>query len=286
MTFIIYKISKGIKKMEKIFYNLTNPQKSILLTEQYYKGTNINNICGTAIIKETLNFNLLEHAINNVIKENDSFRIYLSKKDSNLMQSVKPYQFTPIELVDLKSKNDVSILENSTLSNVFNLEEKLFEFKMFRFPEGNGGFLLNIHHIISDGWTLGLTCRKIMIAYSILNNEIPEENISSSYIDYIQSEQEYFNSQKFINDKLYWKDIFSTIPNTVSIPGSLSKTSDFSSKATRMEFILSKELIENIKSYCNSNKISIFNFFMTILSIYIYKINNTNDFVIRNTYFK
>lgn len=272
--------------MEKIFYNLTNPQKSILLTEQYYKGTNINNICGTAIIKETLNFNLLEHAINNVIKENDSFRIYLSKKDSNLMQSVKPYQFTPIELVDLKSKNDVSILENSTLSNVFNLEEKLFEFKMFRFPEGNGGFLLNIHHIISDGWTLGLTCRKIMIAYSILNNEIPEENISSSYIDYIQSEQEYFNSQKFINDKLYWRDIFSTIPNTVSIPGSLSKTSDFSSKATRMEFILSKELIENIKSYCNSNKISIFNFFMTILSIYIYKINNTNDFVIRNTYFK
>ena len=30
--------------MEKNFYNLSNPQKSILLTEKYYQGSNINNL--------------------------------------------------------------------------------------------------------------------------------------------------------------------------------------------------------------------------------------------------
>ena len=31
--------------------NLTNAQKSIWVTEQYYKGSSINNICGTAVIQ-------------------------------------------------------------------------------------------------------------------------------------------------------------------------------------------------------------------------------------------
>ena len=35
--------------MEKL-YNLTNPQKSIYLTEEYYKGTNINNATTALII--------------------------------------------------------------------------------------------------------------------------------------------------------------------------------------------------------------------------------------------
>ena len=50
--------------MEKKFYNLSNPQKSLLLTENYYQGTNINNICGTAIIDDVLDFEKLEKAIN------------------------------------------------------------------------------------------------------------------------------------------------------------------------------------------------------------------------------
>ena len=38
------------------YYYLTNPQKSIWLTEEYYKGSAINNICGTALIKENVDF--------------------------------------------------------------------------------------------------------------------------------------------------------------------------------------------------------------------------------------
>lgn len=34
--------------------NLTNSQKSIWVIEQYYKGSSINNICGTALINEKL----------------------------------------------------------------------------------------------------------------------------------------------------------------------------------------------------------------------------------------
>ena len=50
--------------MEKDFYELTNPQKSIWYTEEVFKGTPMANITATVIISEEVNFKLLEKAIN------------------------------------------------------------------------------------------------------------------------------------------------------------------------------------------------------------------------------
>ena len=57
--------------------NLTNSQKSIWVTEQYYMGSSINNICGTAIIQEKVDFNKLKEAIRTVCKKHDSFWLEL-----------------------------------------------------------------------------------------------------------------------------------------------------------------------------------------------------------------
>ena len=38
--------------MEKNFYDLTEPQKSIWLTEQYCKNTSISDVCGSLFLKE------------------------------------------------------------------------------------------------------------------------------------------------------------------------------------------------------------------------------------------
>ena len=46
--------------MQGKFYELTNPQKSIWYTEEVFKGTPIENISGTALISEKVNFKKLE----------------------------------------------------------------------------------------------------------------------------------------------------------------------------------------------------------------------------------
>ena len=46
--------------MESNVYNLTNPQKSIWFTEQFYKGTPIENITGCVIVLEKLNLKALQ----------------------------------------------------------------------------------------------------------------------------------------------------------------------------------------------------------------------------------
>lgn len=68
-------------------FELTNPQKSIWSLEQFYKNTSVNNIGGTLIIKEKIDFDFLEKSINLFIKGNDSFNIQLQfDKDNSIKQ--------------------------------------------------------------------------------------------------------------------------------------------------------------------------------------------------------
>ena len=63
--------------MESNIYNLTNPQKSIWLTEQFYQGSCVNNLCGTVAIDQVVDFDMLKKAIYQFVKDNDSFRLML-----------------------------------------------------------------------------------------------------------------------------------------------------------------------------------------------------------------
>lgn len=265
------------------FVNLTYPQKSIMLTEKFFKNTTVNNICGTAIIDSVLDFDVLKKAIKTVIEENDIFRIQLVQKSNEIKQFLSESKDIDIEVIDIKDKSDVQEIENMLMEKQFSLmESDLFVFKIFRFENGAGGFLLNIHHIISDGWTLGLVCRKIMKAYSDIKNDIArEEDIKYSYIDYAEKEEEYENSLKFQKDKEYWNELFDSNINPAMLPSdSFEKDTEFSCLGERLSFSISKAKMKVINEYCVKNKITVFNFLMAVYSIYISKIISSTDFSI------
>ena len=265
----------------KDVYELTNPQKSIWLTEQYYKGTNINNVCGIANIEEKLDFETLQKAINTVIKTNSSFLINFKLEDGNLVQYKTEYKYFNIEIVELASSAEIETLANKLQSRVFELENNyLFEFKIFKFKDSSGGFMLNIHHLLSDSWTLGLTCKKIIETYNCLINNKEIENITSDYFDFCIAESDYLSSSKFKKDKEYWEDLFKTVPEIASIPSAKNNSSKISCKANRKTFELSNKIVEKINCFCKNNKISAFNFITGIYSLYISRVCNLDDFVI------
>lgn len=269
--------------MDKKLYNLTNPQKSILLTEEFYKGTNINNICGTAIIENELDFDLLKKAISIVAKNHDSFNLKLSVENNEIKQYLSDVEDIDVEIIDINYKDEISKIENDLMNHIFDIYNgDLFCFKIFRFKDNTGGFMLNIHHLFADSWTLGVTAKDIVRVYSrLLNKNEIIKNEDFSYVDYIYSEKEYMSSDKFIKDKEYWQSIFNTIPEQASIPGSVANYMDtFSCIANRKTFNVDKSLMDKINDFCKTNRVSVFNFFMGLYAIYIGRVSSLDDFVI------
>lgn len=263
-------------------YNLTNPQKSIWLTEQFYKNTPMENITGCVTVLEKLNLKALQKAINLFVEKNDSFRLKFILKDDNVFQYLSSFSEFEIENVLVKTNHDIKKLENQMSNTVFEvLDNLLFSFKTFTFPDGHGGYILTAHHLIYDAWTASLVGTEIINYYEkIINAENLDDISNPSYIDYIVSEQEYLKSEKFKKDKEFWNEIFNSIPEIATIPSINSNSQDLSCKSKRKQFIIPEETISLINKFCKENKASIFNFFIAIFSLYISRVSSLNDFTI------
>ena len=184
-----------------------------------------------------------------------------------------------------KSEDFSHVIEKKALeiANVpFEIKDNfLFKFILFKLPNGTGGFIYNSHHIIGDSWTLGLVAKEVTGIYSEILNSTYEEKDFPSYLNYINYEKEYINSDKYIKDKEYWNEVFKTVPEVASIPSMKDSSSkNVSCKGNRENFIISKNKINDIKEFCTKNKISVYNFFMSVYSLYIGRVSNLDDFVI------
>ena len=263
--------------------NLTNAQKSIWVTEQYYKGSSINNICGTAVIQEKVDFEKLKESIQIVCKKHDNFWLEFKLNEGNVEQVLSEKKEIQIDTINIAGENQLELERNKIVKTRFQLENsKLFKFYIFKFIDGKGAFMLNIHHLISDAWTLALICNDIIKTYSeLIQNKEVETKAIYSYIDYIKSEQQYQESEKYNKDKQYWIERFKTIPEVATIPGSIKGDIDETNPAgERKKYEISKEDVEKIKKYCKENKISLYNFFMAIYAIYIGEVSNLDEFTI------
>ena len=260
--------------MNIIDYELTNPQKSILLTEQFNENTCVSNICGTLSIPEKINQDALEKAINIFIQKNDSVRIELFNNGTDIKQFIKEYTYVNIEKVNITNRYPLTKLEDDVIKKPFTLfNSALYRFIIFINPDGTGGFMANLHHVISDAWTMSLLIDQIMSYYtSIIQNVNIENTNNNSYVDFIYEEEKYLESPKFERAKNFWESQFENLE--------FSYLKDFqtsSYEAIRKSVTLSKEETNKLTDFCNTHKTSLFSLFMAVLNIYLAKINNTTS---------
>lgn len=265
--------------MEKKLYDLSNPQKSIWLTEQFYKNTNVNNIVGYLKIKKNTNFDALEKAFNFLVMKNDSYKLCFKLENNEPKQYIKDFIYEKLEIVDLENNDQLEEFEKSFTKKCFNIYENfLFNAVMLRFPDTSGILVLSTHHLISDAWTMSLTLEEIFDNYTkIVSNE--EINLSSnpSYLNFIKSNENYLISEKFIKDKEYWNNKFSILPNIVSL-----KKEHSSIISSRKVFNFNNKLIEKINDFCKKYNISVYIFLLSIFGIYFRNIFNTTQYIIGN----
>ena len=265
----------------KELFELTNPQKSIWYTEQFYEGTTVNNICVSGTLYGKIDEELLKQAINNVVKQNDSFRIHVIQEKNDVRQYIADYEKFNIDVEYINNESEVKQIEKSEAKFKFNIiDSDLFKFKL-AISKGNFAcIILTVNHLIADSWSLGLVIQEIIKNYNALKNNEDFVPDTFSYLDYIKSEKEYKNSKKFENDKTFWNQTFSTIPEQATIPCSINGVKNVSYNAKRLGFELDRDIVSKINSFCRENGISTFNFFMAVFSIYIGRVSNIDDFVI------
>ncbi|MGH0498965.1 amino acid adenylation domain-containing protein [Bacillus wiedmannii] len=269
-----------MRREERIYYKLTHPQKRIWYIDKINTNSPLHNIGGCLKINENIDVEGMKQTVNFIIKNNEGLRLRFSEKEDQPMQYVQEFENENIDFLDFSNcenpKKEHKDWVGRLFKKSFDLEDRpLYYFAIYKISEKEYGVLLNIHHIISDGWSIALIQKQICEIYrKIINKEEIYIDKYYSYLDFLKEEEEYLNSDRFIKNEKFWKSKFSDIPKDF-----LYKTSN-SLEGKRQYFDIESELSNKIKKFADDKKCSLNTFFMVILLIYINKITNKGDIVI------
>lgn len=259
--------------MEKDVYELTSPQKNIWELEQINgSGTPINHVFSMLKLKGNLDPNLLDKTLNMIVKQNDSFRLKFIKNGKNLQQYISEYKYSPIEVKHFYSEDISSAVEE--YQNLKLSLDDLFRFCIVLTPKYSYVFYKS-HHIITDAWSSTQVADQIKDFYEKLSKNASYENFKKpSYINFMNREQNYINSNKYNLDEQFWSNYVKQFSTT-----KLFKNNGLQKNGNRYYQPLENSLFNDISSYCTNNGITEYSFFLGILSLYFNKIYNVPNIV-------
>lgn len=262
------------------YYNLTEPQKNIYLREEYYNGTSINNISFTYCINRRLDKEVCKKVINKILEINDGLRLRISKENNNIVQYIKDYEYEEIEVINCfnKDMDEIKDVMQKDAEIPFKFfDSKLYKIKIYLLPKSKTGIYIKLHHIIADAWVTKILLKQFNEIYNLLVNDQDYITDKHSYIDFINKEKSYIESEAYKKDKEYWEEYLKNVPESIQFKDVALNNE---SKSIRFTKYIPTELSKKINKYCKERSITPYSFFMSVYAIYLYKTLGKNEFTI------
>ena len=267
-------------------FPLSFSQRRLWFLNQLEPSSTAYNIPFAIEISGSLNIDILEKSINKIVERHEILRsVIISVKET-------PLQFINKQLNIRINEIDLSHLQNITDNSEINDKIKelnnsifdlaigpLFKCTLFKLDDNKFIFHVLMHHIISDGWSVGIFISEFSEIYnSLLNNAkpyVPELKIQ--YADYAKWQSEWSNSQDYQKQLDYWKNEFSNIPEPLDLPFDFQRPKIKKYNGSTSIFKLSIPDAESIGEIVKSSGTSMFMFFLSVLKVLLYKYSNSND---------
>ena len=274
-------------KFGKKYYPLSHVQKMMYYTEIRYPETGCYNICGRGKYSELVDMKCLEKAINMVLEKNEGLRLRIAEVNDEgtqqAFQYVSEHKDHTFDFFDFSGKdkhiNQEEWIDINTSKPFQFFDCDLFYFACIIFNEKESGYFIKVHHIVSDGWTFSLILAEIDSNYRNLmeSNLIPDE-YRPSYLQYLDDEKEYLNSDRFNDDIEYWYNAVYPIPETWSLADKIGDPTNIESRTIFLK--LPVDLSIKIIEYCRTNSSSLFRLVLAAFSIYISTTVGLDDFTV------
>jgi len=199
---------------------LSFAQQRLWFLGQLIPDVALYNIPLTLKLKGPLNLNALEKAFNDLIRRHESLRTTFSSKEGNSYQVILPHLKISLKeaLVDLEKDLLLQDILYQETNKPFNLESgPLIRLKVIRLAVEEHILLLTLHHIISDGWSMGVLSRELSCLYnSYLHGESPQlPDLTIQYADFALWQRTWLQGDILESQLSYWKEELEGIPDVI-----------------------------------------------------------------------
>ncbi|MEO5878291.1 MAG: AMP-binding protein, partial [Streptosporangiaceae bacterium] len=197
---------------------LSAAQAGVWYAQRLHPESPVFNLGGHLEIRGPLDADLLGAALARVVAEDDTLGLRFREVDGVPEQSFGPVAGTPPEFIDVSAEPDPAEaarhLMRVDLDTPRDLETgPLFGNLIFRLGPELHLWYLRAHHLIHDGYTTGLFCRRVAAVYTELATGHPAGRAFGSFARLLDGEDDYFGSAARQRDAGYWHKLMDGAPH-------------------------------------------------------------------------
>ncbi|HLP48533.1 MAG TPA: amino acid adenylation domain-containing protein, partial [Candidatus Kapabacteria bacterium] len=282
----VYHSISPVEKKE--YYIQSSSQKRLYFLQQMDKNSTAYHISVSWIMNGILDRKKLQDTFIRLLKRHDSFRTSFHLIDEKPIQKVNDEIKFAIEILGHNNlegnKSDHAYKPeriNKHIVKFFNRpfdlsKSPLIRVGLLKLAEEKHIFLVDMHHIISDGISIMVLGQDFANLYA--GKELPE--IKLQYKDYAEWQNREKVEKKLIEQAKYWKKEFAGEIPVLELPTDYLRPAVQDFAGNKIPFGIDKNTAEGLKKLAVETDVTLYMILLSIYNVFLAKITNQDDIVV------
>ena len=271
-------------------YQLSNAQHRLWILNQFKDQAPAYNIFTQIPLRGSYDVACFERALFSVIERHEILRTVFRELDTG---EVRQFVLSTDELgfvFDYQDFRGFDDPEGSGTSYMqedfykpFDLEKgPLLRVSLLQLSDDHYIFYLNMHHIISDGWSLEVLSRDVILYYEAYtqNTEPVISPLRIQYKDYANWQFNQLSDSTYKDREDYWLTRLSGDLPRIDLPTSKQRPKFKTSNGRYLSTYLDKDLSAQMQSFIKQHQGSLFMLTLSAINVLLYKYTSNKDILI------
>lgn len=264
---------------ERCFGASSYEQRSLWFLNQLDPNDSSYNIVKRYQIKEKVSYTRFQRAIDSLIKFNSILRTSFYNDGDILKQRIEEFKHRELEIIDLsalsyeKQQLEIDEFIKKEVELKYKLDEdQLCRFFLIKESESSFSFIINIHHIISDGQTIELIIDSLLHYYNLELNQEQDWKETNRYLEYAEY-QKSRSDKIYLNKQLeYWVRRLDKQTKTIELPFTNTVEDNDSNYTGSFHTIkISHELYAKLLKLAQHENTTLFTLILSTFNVLLYR---------------
>ncbi|GAA1642664.1 hypothetical protein GCM10009764_75670 [Nocardia ninae] len=246
-------------------------QQRLWFLDQLVPGSPFYNVPMAYRLRGAVDAELLGRAIEEVVARHAVLRTVIRSEAGEPYQAIRPAAPPVFSVADVSAESDpvaaAQALLRREIRAPFDLGEgPLLRSWLIRLGEDDQVLMLTMHHIVTDGWSIGVLLRELTVLYEAFRagQPSPLPPLPMQYADFAVWQREWLSGEVFDEQLAYWRDRLSGLA-AMELPVDRVRPAVPTYEGGSHHFIVPEPLTARLRQLSRERRMSLF---MTLLAAF------------------
>jgi amino acid adenylation domain-containing protein len=241
------------------------------------------------VVHGALDAAALEAALNEVARRHEALRTVFWETDPQPVQVILPAERRPLPRVDL-SALPAAVRAAAARQLAFEEGQRPFDLErgpllratLLRCGPREHGLLLNMHHIVSDGWSMGVLVREIGVLYGAAREAVPPPlpELPIQYADFAVWQRQWLTGEELARQLAYWPERLAGAPTSIDLPRDRPRPPVQSFRGARTSFAYGAPLTAGLRALARRRDATLFMVLLAGFEVLLGRYSGQDDLLI------